>query len=783
MTAGRAAVIQLKLQGQRAMQAGLGATAASIKGLQGAVAEYNATAEVSTRRSWLWNQALFTLRRYAYAGTLAITGLGTAAAIMGFKFNASMESNRMAFTQFLGSAQLANKELTYLYNLAKYTPFEFSNVTSAARRFLAFGYSLRETNKYLQIIGDTAAAFGGSGDLIERMVLVFGQIRASGRLLGQDMLQLEQQGVPVLEILQKQLGLTAEQLGRIGAVGIPAYVGIPALMRGMHELFAGMALKQAQTFSGQLSTLHDNLSQVFGALTLRQFNKASKGLLPGLNKMFDDMTKLIQKQKGRITLAQALGIAEAHYPWIKPIADITQRLLTLGRAFWNFFMKVLWPAIRIALIPVLILLVQLMWGLTKVLNILAAIPGLKYLVAVFLIILMTEFAWVRLIALLTRVTWLIRFLRMGKLAKTLMTEEQLKNIGKLDKYLMRLGDRWKWFWRTTVGGGALRSSQRLWQILRTGQVAMPSGRFPKYTAFEKFIQGMRLKALAGAKSIGRAFEVLRTGSVQGPGGFQKLTPFEKWIRRMRIVAIGQFLKIGAGFKYLKNAGEALFKGRVTGKFLQQYNRLERVLIRLRIFILRLIPAIRGVGIALWTFVSTNPIIAIIGAVILLIVALVVLYYKWGWFHKHVDKTWHWIKDHWRLLAIVIFGPFMPMIPLFILILDNIKRIINWAKTLIGWLKSAWGWMQKINPVHWIGVGAHAIGGFFSGGGGGQNTQPGAERRGPMLSPRGASYAAAFAGAHQTVPQLNVTVHSELHVDRKKLAESVFKAKTDKAARK
>lgn len=346
MSASENATIWIRLSGDRQVAAGLTADAAAVSRLGRASKEAGIQAEIAGVKQWFHNQALFTLRRLAYAGTLAVLALGSAAVIMGFKFNASMESNKLAMTQFLGSEKLASRELEYLFDIAKYTPFEFSNVTDAARRFLAFGYTLQETNKYLNVIGDTVAAFGGGAENIMRMVLVFGQIKASGRLLGQDMLQLQQQGIPTIKILQEQLHLSGKALARIGDLSIPASVGIPALMRGMNQLFGGAARKQAQTFTGQISTLHDNISQLFGGMTQNLFNTARTGLLPSLNRTLNEISDRIRKQKGKISLAQAMGIFEKDFPSLHPVFVVINLLMSLGRGLAAFFTNVLWPSLR-----------------------------------------------------------------------------------------------------------------------------------------------------------------------------------------------------------------------------------------------------------------------------------------------------------------------------------------------------------------------------------------------------------------------------------------------------
>lgn len=350
---------RLILTGERAVQAGVEATALSFRGLREAVATTNAEMEHQRRRSFLMNQTLFTMRRLLYASTLAMGALGAVAVRMGFQFNMAMENNMVAMTQFLGSEQLARQELASLYELAAKTPFEFSNVTDAARRFLAFGFSLRDTNRYLRIIGDTAAAFGGSTDQLERMVLVFGQMRAAGRVLGQDLLQLEQIGVPVLDILREQLGLTQKQVANIGQLQIPANVAIEAIMRGMDERFRGMAAKQAKTLQGRISTLHDYAAQLFGVLTLPLYNKLRDEIIPELTSLATDMRTAAQAGGVR----GALGVIDTRYG--SNLVMIFDKLSSAGQSFWTILDK--------SLIPTLVDLNNIFHPLYSILTAVAAI--------------------------------------------------------------------------------------------------------------------------------------------------------------------------------------------------------------------------------------------------------------------------------------------------------------------------------------------------------------------------------------------------------------------------
>jgi hypothetical protein len=54
--------------------------------------------------------------------------------------------------------------------------------------------------------------------------------------------------------------------------------------------------------------------------------------------------------------------------------------------------------------------------------------------------------------------------------------------------------------------------------------------------------------------------------------------------------------------------------------------------------------------------SANPIVLIVAGLVLLAAGFVLAYEKVDWFHKGVDDTFSWIKDHWPLLLAILTGP-------------------------------------------------------------------------------------------------------------------------------
>ena len=212
-------------------------------------------------------------------------------------YNAQLEQTRVAFTSMLGSADQANTMIANLQKFAAETPFEMPGVRDAAQQLLAFGYDANEIIPTLTALGNAASGLGRGQDGFNHLAFVFGQIRTTGQLMGQDVMQLAQLGVPVKDILAKNLGLTKDELG------IDANVAIKALIDGMNERFPEMMKKQSETFEGVLSNIKDNIGQAFGLTGLPLFEEA-KNMLLEIKNITDTM--LANAQGGKSLFAGIL---------------------------------------------------------------------------------------------------------------------------------------------------------------------------------------------------------------------------------------------------------------------------------------------------------------------------------------------------------------------------------------------------------------------------------------------------------------------------------------------
>lgn len=192
-------------------------------------------------------------------------GIGAGLAALGVasvKAGASLQSTKTAFTNMLGSAEKAQDFLGKMQDFAAKTPFEFSQVSQAAQKFIAFGFSAEQVIPTLTAVGDAAAGVGLGAEGINRITLALGQMAAKSKVQAGEMMQLTETGIPAWKMLADQIGVSVpEAMGMVSKGAIDAATGITALVSGMEQSFGGMMDQQSETISGTWSTLMDGLEQ------------------------------------------------------------------------------------------------------------------------------------------------------------------------------------------------------------------------------------------------------------------------------------------------------------------------------------------------------------------------------------------------------------------------------------------------------------------------------------------------------------------------------------------
>jgi tape measure domain-containing protein len=198
----------------------------------------------------------------ALAGGAAAAGAGIKAVTAAADF----EQTKVAFTTLIGDAAKAEATLAKLRELGAQTPFEFPELADAGRKLIAFGESADTVPETLRRIGDVSAGVQAPvGEIAE----LYGKARVQGRLFAEDINQLTGRGIPIIQQLARQFGVSDSQVKKLvesGQVGFPQIEQAFIAMTSQGGQFAGMMEAQSRTTTGMFSTLKDTVNEVFLAL-------------------------------------------------------------------------------------------------------------------------------------------------------------------------------------------------------------------------------------------------------------------------------------------------------------------------------------------------------------------------------------------------------------------------------------------------------------------------------------------------------------------------------------
>lgn len=220
------------------------------------------------------------------AGTAAVGGL----IAKGISYNNQMEQYQTSFTTLLeGNQTAADGLVSSLKEMADTTPFEMTDMSSAAQTLLGFGVAADKVMPSLQALGDVSQ---GNSERFGNLSLAFAQVQAAGKLTGQDLLQFVNAGFNPLQEMSRTTGKSLAELREEMSEGaISAEMVADAFQSATSEggRFYQSMQKQSKTFSGQMSTIKDNVNSLIGTLTKGLQQDLAANFLPQINESLSSL--------------------------------------------------------------------------------------------------------------------------------------------------------------------------------------------------------------------------------------------------------------------------------------------------------------------------------------------------------------------------------------------------------------------------------------------------------------------------------------------------------------
>ena len=255
----------------------------------------------------------------------------------------------ISFGTMLKSKEKANELMAQLTDLAAKTPFGLEEVSEGAKKLLAFQIPAQEVTETLRRMGDVAS---GLGVPMGQLIHVYGQVKAQGKLVTNDLYQFMNAGIPIIAELSKVVGKSETEIKDMVSAGKIGFTEIQAVIKNMTNeggLFYNLMAEQSKSLGGQISNLKDNFDQM-----LNEIGKASEGIVSGaikgvsfLVENYETIGKLIAgiivsygtyraaliatAAVQQVVAARTAGmtVAEmAHYTWLV-LVEKAQKLLNL----------------------------------------------------------------------------------------------------------------------------------------------------------------------------------------------------------------------------------------------------------------------------------------------------------------------------------------------------------------------------------------------------------------------------------------------------------------------
>jgi hypothetical protein len=223
----------------------------------------------------------------------ALIGLGAGAIIKPIiDITKEFETLRTTLRFVTGSVEGGQRAFGLLRNLSKQTQFSTKELSDT---FITLQNSgIEPTDELLRTFIDTASATANSLDTLNDLTRLFAKGATGAGIGSQSLSQLASKGIPVFQILEKELGLTRTQLDKFADDAEGSAIILDALQKGLASTFGGASSQRAGDLAIVFKNLFENLKDVADLLaTDGGFSTSFKELLKSFGELLTILAPVI----------------------------------------------------------------------------------------------------------------------------------------------------------------------------------------------------------------------------------------------------------------------------------------------------------------------------------------------------------------------------------------------------------------------------------------------------------------------------------------------------------
>lgn len=218
---------------------------------------------------------------------VAVGGLLAASLVKGMGRLTAIDTAEGKLRGLGHSTQSTAKIMDSALASVKGTAFGLGDAATVAASAVAAGIAPgKELTKYLSLTGDAATIAGSS---LSEMGSIFNQVQASGTVYTDTLNQLSDRGIPILQWLQAEYGVTAEALAKMVKGG---EVDSATFMKVINDNIGGAALESGNTVVGAFENVKAAMGRL-GAAALGPGFERLPGQMASITTALDDTAKSV----------------------------------------------------------------------------------------------------------------------------------------------------------------------------------------------------------------------------------------------------------------------------------------------------------------------------------------------------------------------------------------------------------------------------------------------------------------------------------------------------------
>lgn len=254
------------------------------------------------------------------AGAAAAAGVATlgVALTKGFSRLNSLDQATAKLEGLGHSAESVQSIMDNALAAVRGTAFGMDEAAGVAAGVVAAGVKPgAELERTLKLVADASTIAGTSmGD----MGSIFNKVAGTGKIQGEVIAQLGERGIPILQLLAEEMGVSAEEVGKLASAG---EIDFARFQNAMEAGMGGAALKSGETLQGSLANMQASLGRI-----------GANFLSPVFDELAPTFTAITAAMGPLETIATGLG--EKFGDFLVPILETFQGMLDGGFDFSPF---------------------------------------------------------------------------------------------------------------------------------------------------------------------------------------------------------------------------------------------------------------------------------------------------------------------------------------------------------------------------------------------------------------------------------------------------------------